>query len=54
MSSRNALPSRTLIATACSLMLALNAAAQSSVSTTTETPQLATIQVSSDWLGSGL
>ncbi len=53
MSSCLTLPPRTLVAAACGLMLSLNAAAQSSV-TNVEAAQLGTIQVSGDWLGSGL
>lgn len=50
---RPPLPSRTIVAAACGLMLAMNAVAQSSV-TDAEAPALGTIQVSGDWLGSGL
>ncbi|MGR4868667.1 TonB-dependent receptor family protein [Variovorax sp. LARHSF232] len=53
MSSCLTRPPRTLVAAACGLMLSLNAAAQSSV-TNVEAAQLGTIQVSGDWLGSGL
>ena len=53
MLKKRSLPSRTLVATACSLALPLHAWAQSSV-TPGSGGQLNAIEVSADWLGSGL
>ena len=53
MLKKRSLPSRTLVATACGLALPLHAWAQSSV-TASNGGQLNAIEVSADWLGSGL